>query len=211
MNLIDLSQTMPESTYTGFGVPLTINGQGVTGTFHGFCFSSLTGTYLDFPGHLKETDDGSDADNYPLEHLYRVKTAVIHLDLGSGAGEVSAAALEKAAPPLKGCGAIVVNALGTRRFDEIKGRSVWLSLDAIDWIVSSSAHLLVSDIYERAPTLLGVFKKLFKARVSTVCLPVNLHKLSTPYALLTVLPPRFKGATQVPCRVVAELVEQGGA
>jgi len=51
-----------------------------------------------------------------------------------------------------------------------------------------------------------VFLDLFGAGITTVCLPVNLSALTTPYVRLTALPVRFETVTQLPCRVVAELI-----
>jgi len=172
-----------------------------------FRHTSMVGTYIDFPGHIRETDDGTDADTYPIDKLVDVKAAVIHLDRESGSGEVSAFELQAASPVPAGCGALILNALGSRRFDDIENRTVWLGLDAGEWIINTGVHLLVSDIYERTPELTGIFNDLFEAGISTVCWPINLHMLTTPYVRLTVLPLRFAGVTQLPCRVVARLDE----
>ena len=100
--------------------------------------------------------------------------------------------------------ALVINALGAARFDEIEERSVYLELDAVEWIIASGVQLVVADVYE-SRALHGVFPALFAAGIATVCCPVNLHQLITPEVRLTVLPVRFPGVTQLPCRVVAEV------
>ena len=114
--------------------------------------------------------------------------------------------LRKAAPAAVTGGALVVNALGHRRYDAIEHRSVWLAEDAIHWIVEAGVHLLVSDIYESRP-LHGVFLDLFRGGVATLCHPVNLDRLTTPRVRLTVLPAPYEGAVQIPCRAIAELVD----
>lgn len=169
-----------------------------------FQHTGMVGTYIDFPGHIRATDDGTDAANYPVEKLFRVPAAVIHLDRENGSGAVTGAELAAAGPPPPVGGALVINALGQRRFDQIEKRSVYLSLDAVEWILATGVHLLVSDIYE-SRALHGVFERLFAGGVSAVCQPVQLHRLTRPRVKLTALPARFPGVTQLPCRLLAEM------
>jgi kynurenine formamidase len=175
-------------------------------TKYDFAHDSLQGTYLDFPGHVPATEDGTHADNYPLSKLAGVPAAVLHLDRSDGSGAVSADELQRVCPPLDGCGAMIVNALGARRFDAIVERSVWLATDAVEWICRTGIHLLVSDIYESQP-LHGVFLKLFAAHILTVCYPINLHLLTRPRVRVWALPLRISGVNQLPCRAFAEMTE----
>ncbi len=176
-----------------------------SGMVYHFRHDSMVGTYVDFPGHIKETDDGLDAATYPLEELYRINAAVAHLDRTSGSGRISARELSDVCPRQSGAGALIVNALGSRRFDEIEERSVYLGRDAVQWIVDAGFRLFVSDVYESNNNPQQVFNRLFAARVSTVCCPINLHLIDQPIVRLTVLPLRFAGVTQLPCRVVVEV------
>jgi len=166
--------------------------------------SGMSGTYLDFPGHIRETDDGNHAANYPLAKLYRVDATVIRLDRASGSGGITARELSAACPATIKAGALILNALGCRRFDEIERESVFLCADAVDWIAQSGVHLLVSDVYESTRDPQNVFYRLFAKGVATVCWPVNLHQIDRPRARLTVLPLMIPGVTQLPCRAVAE-------
>lgn len=175
-------------------------------TRYEFAHDSMQGTYLDFPGHVVDTEDGADAENYPLARLAGVRAAVLHLDRPDGSGAVSAADLLGVCPPLDSCGAMIVNALGCRRYDAIEERTVWLSRDAVEWICGTGIHLLVSDVYESRP-LHGVFLELFKSRIVTVCCPVNLHLLTAPRVRLWALPLRIPGVNQLPCRAFAEVAE----
>ncbi len=181
-----------------------------TAMVYHFQHNSMAGTYIDFPGHIKETDDGLDSVTYPLEKLFRVEAAVVHLQRLSGSGHISADELRTACPPVSGAGALILNALGPLRFDEIVERSVYLGKDAARWIIDTGFHLLVSDVYESDTDPQQVFNLLFAARVSTVCCPINLHCISQPVVRLTALPLCFPKATQLPCRVVVELDELGG-
>ncbi len=180
-------------------------GGGVyTGVVYHFAHDSMLGSYIDFPGHIKETDDGLDSATYPIGKLYRVPATVIRMSRADGSGGVKADELAAACPkPFRG-EALVLNALGNLRFDEIVERTVWLEKDAVQWIVDRGIHLLVSDVYE-SQEVHGVFGDLFAGHVSTVCYPIHLNRLTQPYTTLTVLPIRFPGVTQLPCRILAEV------
>lgn len=213
MKIVDL--TYPISGLTGKKKTATLekkvirqdDGQSYVAMIYNFRHDSMVGTYLDFPGHIKDTDDGTDAANYPIEKLYRVEATVIRLNRESGSGGVTAEELRAAAPaPIKG-GGLVINALGKKGFDAIDFRSVYLTADAVQWIAGQGVHLFVSDIYE-SKGLHGVFGDFFRRRVLTVCRPVNLDKLTTPRVRLTALCAPYTGVTQLPCRLVAELIEE---
>ncbi len=202
MPLVDLTLAIP----AGAPSPASLERRRIqtyTAQIYHFRHDSMVGTYLDLPGHILETDDGLDAATYPLDGLYRVPATVVRLDRRGGSGAVTAAELEAACPrPVRGR-ALILNALGRRRFDAIAEFSVWLAKDARAWIAARRVRLLVSDIYESRP-LDGVFLDLFRAGIATVCYPVNLAAIAAPYVRLTVLPARFETVTQLPCRVVAE-------
>jgi len=207
MNLIDLTMEIPgpgqsEAAATLEEWPIAHGETAYTGMVYRFNHDSMAGTYIDFPGHIKETDDGRHAASYPPENLYRIPATVIHLDREDESGGVSAKELKD------GCGgalrgALAINALGEKRFDQIIPRSVWLTDEAVDWIVSGGVKFLVSDIYE-SRDLHGVFFKLFRAGIATVCRPVNLHLLPSDGVRLTALTPRFENVTQLPCRLLGE-------
>ena len=209
MRLIDLTLPVPgpNGNSSAARVEERLIAHGTTkytAMIYHFVHESMAGTYIDFPGHIKETDDGLDSANYPAEKLFRIEAAVIHLERGDGSGAVTADELQAACPSLVNSNALIINALGKLRFDEIEERSVWLNKDAVRWIISTNVHLLVSDIYE-SKALHGVFYDLFGSGVSTVCCPINLHLLTAPRVKLTVLMARFSDVTQLPCRLLAEM------
>lgn len=207
MKLVDLTVPVPEAKARRVEVPIRSSGVAYTGMTYDFSLNSMDGTYIDYPGHIRETDDGLDALNYPVEKLFRVDAAVLHLDRASGSGPVHAADLEDAMPRDTGGvhgGALIVNALGSRRFDEIESRSVFLAMDAVKWIVGCKVHLLISDIYE-SQAIHGVFTELFRHGVTTVCCPANLDQLTKPTVKISVFHFSIPGVTQLPCRVLAEL------
>ena len=209
MSLIDLTLPSNENA-TGRDIFQTeekriSNPAGAyTGIIHHFHHNSMIGTYIDFPSHVKETDDGTDATNYPPEKIFRVPAAVIHLDRADGSGKIGADELAAGCPDWNKGGALILNALGKRRFDQIAERSVYLGREAVSWIVQQGFHLLISDVYESDTDPQNVFPDLFRNGVTTVCCPVNLHLLTEPGFRVTVLFPRFVRATQLPCRLLVE-------
>lgn len=174
-----------------------------TGIIYEFSSGSMQGTYLDLPGHIQETDDGQTAANFPIENLYRLPASLIRLDRASGSGAVTAGELEEAFGGIPDTPGIIINALGERNPEQIEARSVFLDMNAVQWLIDAGCKMLLSDIYE-SQALEGVFLKLFRAGVCTVCEPVNLAKITAPKVKLTVLFPKFPQMTQFPCRVIAE-------
>lgn len=181
--------------------------EAYTARVHYLSHWGMAGTYIDFPGHIVETDDGDDASSVPAEKLFRLEAGVVRLDRASGSGRVSADELAAAGPKPASGQALIVNALGPRRFDEIELRSVYFGSDAVRWIIDTGVHLLVSDIYESDVDPQGVFPALFANGIYTVCCPINLHRISRPVVRVTALPLRVATATQLPCRVVVEQEE----
>ncbi len=173
-----------------------------TGVVYEFSHDSMQGTYIDFPGHIKETENGESADDFPLGRLYRVPASVIHLERVDGSGAVTAAELEKAFGGVPRTEALIINALGPANPQDVERRGVYLDAGAVEWIIASGCKLLVSDIYE-SKALDGVFLRLFEHGISTVCEPVNLWGLP-PQVELTVLFPRIMGVKQLSCRMIAE-------
>lgn len=185
-------------------VPLRSQKTAYTGMVYDFPVNSMYGSYIDFPGHIAETDDGLRADNARMEDFFRIPCTVIHLDYASGGGAVSRDILSQAlnGKPLS-TPALMLNALGQREPDEIATRSVWLDDSAVQWLINSGIRLLVSDIFE-SPELEGVFLKLFAAGISTVCEPRRMAAIRSEQVLLTVSFLRIPTLCQLPCQLLAE-------
>ena len=177
---------------------------GYEARVHYFNHWSMSGTYLDLPGHVVETDDGTDAVTLPVERLFRVDAQVIRLGRAENPGPVTAAELARACPSAAPTPALIVNALGDRRPDPIRERAIFFEREAVDWMISRGISLLVSDVYECAAEPRGVFSMLFAAGVITVCCPASLGRLRAAAVRVTALPIRICGATQIPCRLVVE-------
>ena len=206
MSLIDLSGEFPPEAVRKIRlreVPLKSAQTAYTGMVYDFEVNSMNGSYIDLPGHIRETDNGERADNVPMENFYRVPCSVIRLDRKSGSGAVSAAELEQAFGGKVATPALMINALGPLDPDEIDNRSVWLDFSALDWMIEAGVRLLLSDIYE-SKALHGVFLKLFAAGISTVCGLRNMCKVRGRFAEVTVLFPKIATLTQIPCRVLAD-------
>ncbi len=204
--VIDITRDFPEGFETGVKiteVELKSNAARYTGMVYDWPAHSMHGSYIDFPGHIKETDNGERADNFPHERLYRVPCSVIRLNRKSGSGGVSANDLEKAFGGIPDTPALLINALGKKEPDEVESRSVFLEDGALDWIIASGARMIVSDIYE-SQALHGVFLRLFEAGISTVCEPRGLCRIKDSRVFLTVLFEKIPVVTQIPCRIIAE-------
>lgn len=208
MKLIDLTDTMPEKQKDA---PICRKEiwdianarEQVQAAVFRFAHDSMAGTYIDFPGHMVSTDDGVDAANCPPEALYRLDATLARLDRRDKPGAVTAEELASAAGEVTGQ-ALIVHTLGPLRYDDVPERSIYFAREAAEWIVDSGVKLLVSDIYESNDHPQGVFSVLFGGGVSTICCPVNLHLLPAGPITVTALPLKFPGATQLPCRVIAE-------
>ena len=183
-------------------VPLKSDKTQYTGVVYNISTSTMMGSYIDFPGHIKETDDGVTGANADLADFTNMSATVIHFDRAAQPGGITADDLEKACGGIIDTQAVIINALGSTGSFDIPPRSVYLTLDAVEWLTKSPCRLLVSDVYE-STALEGVFLKLFEAGISTVCEPANLHKLPSGKVKLTVHFPKIP-ITQLPCTLVAE-------
>jgi len=207
MKLIDLTYPMQESykdkpAVAPSLVPIKVRGGSFKALIYDFNWGSMMGSYIDFPGHIRETDDGIDAQNAPLETLYEIPACVIHLKRRGSPGPVSAEELEKESREVPEEGGLIIHALGPKQFYEVEPDSVFFGKSAIEWIIDKKIKLIVSDVYENHKNPEGVFVEFFKAGIATVCLPVNLQEITKNPVKLTALCVRAKGVTQLPCRVL---------
>ena len=173
-----------------------------TGVVYNISTSTMMGSYIDFPGHIKETDDGVNGANSDLADFTNMSAAVIRFDRAGEPGGITAEDLENAYGGVPDTQAVIINALGSVSSFDIPPRSVYLTLDAVEWLKKTPCKVLVSDIYE-STALEGVFLKLFEGGISTVCEPANLHKLPAGKVKLTVHFAKIP-ITQLPCTLVAE-------
>ena len=207
MPIIDLTRPFanePLFRLDAADVPLVSDATRYTGVIYQLHLDSMCSTYIDLPGHIRETNDGQTAENVPPERFFRMPARIVHLSRPSGSGAVTEDELSAGHEGLK-TECLVINALGKLNATDIAERTVWLDSTAIDWILSTGCRVLISDIYE-SRRLEGVFQRLFKAGVSTICLPVNLFELKDAATITALFCPVPK-MTQIPCRVIAETTE----
>lgn len=206
MNLVDLTQPIgagnEQMRVSVRKVALRSDKTAYTGMVYDFAGDSMQGSYIDFPGHILETDDGRRADTVDLADFYRMDASVIRLNRLSGSGGITASELEQAAGGRPDTPVVIINALGEADPLDIAPRSVWLTLDAVDWLIGCNCRLVVSDVYE-STALEGVFLKLFAAKIAAVCIPRRLGLLPASRVKLTVSFAKI-AVTQLPCTLLAE-------
>jgi kynurenine formamidase len=201
MKLIDLTLPWSPVETNEKLIPLRSDRTAYTGVVYDFRLNSMTGSYIDFPGHIQQTMDGMHAGNFPLSDLYRVPATLLR-PKRSGSG-ITAAELAEARGDLSPTPCLVVHGRAGTDMPLIS-RGIYLTMEAVGWIIDSGCRLLVSDTYE-SEHLDGVFLKLFSAGISTVCMPVNLDKLTSQLMKITVFTPLLQGFVQIPCRIAAEV------
>jgi kynurenine formamidase len=188
------------SSIENYTIPLSIQGEHFRAVCHRIHMDGMSGTYIDFPGHIAETDDGVDAADCPLDRLLMLEGTVIHLDRAGRGREVTAEELDAAGVAVKG-DALVIHALGEKEFYDYSVETIpYYGPSAIEWILSKDVRLFASDIYENKAELQGIFSELFRRGVATVCCPVNLRQVSETYPRVSAIPARMEGAVQLPCR-----------
>jgi kynurenine formamidase len=203
MPVIDLTRhTFEDLKIETQHLPLQSDKTKYTGVIYQYHLGSMDFSYIDLPGHILETDDGQSCSKVDISDYYRVPSTVIRMDLLDKFGAVTKEMLEYACGGVPQTPGVIINALGDLDPRDVSLRSVWLTLDAVDWLIQSGCKLIVSDIYE-SNDIEGVFYKFFQAGIATVCEPVNLGKIPTRQIRLSVMFPPIN-ATQVPCRIIGE-------
>lgn len=205
MRLIDLTLPIENSpaapaVVSPYTLALQARGQPYTAICYRLAMNGMSGTYVDFPGHIVECDDGRHAGNYPLERLFMLDATVLHLAIPPTGHGVTAEELDAAGVAVKGK-VLIVHALGDKGWMDIDPNAIsWYAPSAIDWIVRQRPEIFISDIYEKRPDQQGIFGELFRRHISTVCCPVNLHELRAPYGKCCIIPLKLPGVMQLPCR-----------
>ena len=139
MTIIDLTRPFsnePLFRLDAADVPLVSDATRYTGVIYQLHLDSMCSTYIDLPGHIRETDNGLTAENVPPERFFRMPARVVHLSRQSGSGVVTGAELAAGHDGLK-TECLVINALGKLNATDIAERTVWLDNSAIDWILST--------------------------------------------------------------------------
>ena len=204
MRIVDLTHKIvfpsPEADKEDYHIPLSIKGRAYKALCHKLRCDGMSGTYLDFPGHVVETDDGLHAGNCPLEDLFMLPATFLRLNREGKGREVTADALEAAGAEVRGK-ALIVHALGDRGFFDYTNDTIpFFGDSAVGWILDKGVKVFASDIYENKLDPRGIFTELFAAGTAAVCCPVNLQAVRATYLRVCVVPLRMEGAVQLPCR-----------
>lgn len=203
MEIIDLTGTIQKDFRTDI-VKIFLQDKTYHAFVHNFNLSSMDGTYIDFPGHIKEFDDGFDASNYPDKKLFMVDATLLRLDRRNKEREIHVEELESTNVKID-TPAVIVDSGWNQILKKDQNEIYFFGKDAIQWFVSKKIYLFVSDVYENHKEPRGIFVEFFKAGILTVCNPSNLHRIKKQKLKICVFPLKIKGATQVPCRVLAIL------
>lgn len=206
MRIIDCTLAIPEEQN---GRP-TIKNYGVTvpsgsRTYHAICHTiemdGMSGTYLDFPGHIRETDDGHDAGSVEMEQFYLLETTVIRLNRQGRPPEITRLELEQTGTPVRGS-ALIIHALGEQNFLDFPKEAdmPYFGESTFDWITATGIRLFASDVYEKQGDARGIFPALFRVGIAAVCHPVHLSAVPAPYTHCCAIFNRHPGAVQIPCR-----------
>ena len=206
MELINLTAPFNRAHIFTERIPLKSDRTAYTGMVYHYRHGSMETTYLDLPGHIAETDDGQNAQNFDLLSYYRQKALLLRITPPADEYGITPADLDKALAGREWQKWIVINALGNRADGYQPARKIYLTLEAVDHLIKNGVKLLFSDSWE-SPRLDGVFLRLFDSGVSAVCNLVNLNKLPADKEFLLTLNflPYPGGVTQIPATVIAEI------
>ena len=77
MELINLTAPFNRAHIFTERIPLKSDRTAYTGMVYHYRHGSMETTYLDLPGHIAETDDGQNAQNFDLLSCYRQKALLL--------------------------------------------------------------------------------------------------------------------------------------
>ena len=178
-----------------------------------FEMHSQTGTYLETPGHFFGYDDSILIHEVEVAELTNRPCVVIDV------GEINIDNKPERLPvtlrhildspnsgEIKEGDAILIFAHWGQMWEhsDYLKNSPYLSLEAMEWLVSKKPFLLGGDIprWERIDKPVGIFPVFEKSGSLLMGPSVNLDKVKGRRVKLTVLPLKIKGTCCVPCRAV---------
>jgi len=203
MRIIDLTAEIPETGKRSVVKIPTPEGNCYKGVIYDFPLSSMSGTYLDFPGHIEEFYDGKDAANYPLKKLFLVETTVIKLKRKGMPREIDGKELENTGIAVKTPGLLIKVDDWNQASPEEIAQAPFYGKSAIRWVVSKRINLFISNVYENHADRQGIFVEFFRAGITCVCVPVNLDRITRERIKICAIPLKIPGAVQLPCRLLA--------
>ena len=203
MRIIDLTAEITETGKRSVvKIPMP-DGNCYKGVIYDFPLSSMSGTYLDFPGHIEEFDDGKNAANYPLKKLFLVETTVIKLRRKGMPREIDGKELEETGITVKTPGLLIKVDDWNLASPEGIAQVPFYGKSAISWVVSKRINLFISNVYENHADRQGIFGEFFRAGIACVCIPANLDRITRERIKICAIPLKIPGAVQLPCRLIA--------
>lgn len=206
MKLINLTAPFHKVQVLTERLPLKSDRTAYTGMIYYCNHGSMETSYLDLPGHIAETDDGSHAANIDLCDYYRRETMLLRITPPDTEYGITPDDLEAARNGRPWQKWVIINALGNFDDGYIPSRKIYLTLEAVDHLIKNGVKLIFSDAWESC-RLEGVFLRFFEAGVSTVCNLANLSQLPADGTFEVSLGfiPYTGGVTQIPVSVIAEI------
>ncbi|MFA5646251.1 MAG: hypothetical protein WDA18_07860 [Candidatus Ratteibacteria bacterium] len=206
---IDFTRPIPDiegknPTHREYIIPIVAAGRSLTGICHSFSFDGMSGTYIDFPGHIRECDNGIHAGNISIEPLLSMETTLIRLTLPLGKREITRKDLESTGVKVRGR-ALIVHVLGSYDDEDFPVKTLpYFSSDTFSFFTESNIMIFASDVYENrgAGGMTGIFEALFSAGILCICKLTNLHQIQGSYLTTSVLFNKHPGVVQLPCRFV---------
>lgn len=206
MKLVNLTAPFHRVQVLTERLPLKSERTAYTGMIYYYNHGSMETSYLDLPGHIAETDDGSHAANIDLCDYYRRETMLLRITPACGEYGITPEDLEAARAGRPWMKWVIINAQGTADDGYTPSRKIYLTLEAVDHLIKNGVKLIFSDAWESL-RLEGVFLRFFEAGISTVCNLVNLSKLpeDQTFKVTVGFVPYTGNVTQIPVSVIAEL------
>ena len=165
-------------------------------------FNSQTGTYLETAAHITGYEGHRLIADVPVEALYEIPCRVFHVKPEDG--RITAAHLEAAARGMEipqGCALLFEAGHDDWYSPEFQTKAPWLSLDAMEWLLSKKPCLIGSDTpaWQKDEPVFDLF---VPHDILLLAPLTGLSKVDGRDAKLTVLPLNIEGTCCVPCRAV---------
>jgi kynurenine formamidase len=210
MKIIDLTKPIAKErkgqpTSEKYYLPLPVKEKTYQGVLYHLNLNGMSGTYLDFPGHIEEFEDNTHAGNYPLDKLCMLDTTLIRLEKDySQNREITAADLQAVWVEPRG-EVLILHTLGDKNDSDFNLDTIpYFGQSAITWLMDKllqyNIKIFAADVYEKRPDLQGIFVELFKNHIFTICCMRHLNQLQETYAKSCIAPLIMDDVTQIPCR-----------
>ena len=168
-------------------------------------FKSQSGTYIETAAHINGYSGHRLIADVPTNELYDIPCRILHVTPSNG--KITAEHLKKAAEKIEfpdGC-AILIDAKHDDWYaPDFLSAAPWLSLDAMEWLLSKNPCLIGSDTpaWQKDEPVFDIFAPKDILLLAPL---VGLSNIKGTNAKLTVLPLKIEGTCCAPARaIVAE-------